>query len=291
MKNAYSVTSTKRIFFDFKWGLWDTETGDELLYQQGHSRSVYGLAFHPDRSLAASCGLGVLARVSDLQSGRSILALEGHVKPVAFHQMDFKPVKVLSGHESKVTLVDVAADGQSIATVSYDRTILLLKEEDLCESQKKNQLLKLPSLIEYIGFCLCCGGHFAGPVYESKDYLDWTEGKGIWMKSEKGSDPELPVRVDSVFTLRSFVEAYKDLCEIRPILPQLLDEFFNLMNEVENEDLVFTLETIVDKFGEEMAPYAAGLCQNLKCINTAESDDPGALAVVGCLRAISTILK
>ena len=35
------------------------------------------------------------------------------------------------------------------------------------------------------------------------------------------------------------------------------------MNEVENEDLVFTLETIVDKFGEEMAPFAFGLCQNL----------------------------
>lgn len=43
----------------------------------------------------------------------------------------------------------------------------------------------------------------------------------------------------------------------------LFTEFFKLMNEVENEDLVFTLETIVDKFGEEMAPYAFGLCQNL----------------------------
>lgn len=40
------------------------------------------------------------------------------------------------------------------------------------------------------------------------------------------------------------------------------------MNEVENEDLVFTLETIVDKFGEEMAPYALGLCQNLVVILT-----------------------
>lgn len=113
-------------------------------------------------------------------------------------------------------------------------------------------------------------------------------------------DPDLPVRVDSVFALRSFVEASKDLNEIRPILPDLLDEFFKLMNEVENEDLVFTLETIVDKFGEEMAPYAFGLCQNLaaafwKCMNAAEADeegdDPGALAAVGCLRAISTILE
>ena len=46
----------------------------------------------------------------------------------------------------------------------------------------------------------------------------------------------------------------------------LISEFFKLMNEVENEDLVFTLETIVDKFGEEMAPYALGLCQNLVII-------------------------
>eukprot|EP00250_Pteridium_aquilinum_P010585 c19495_g1_i1 orf=322-3393(-) len=113
-------------------------------------------------------------------------------------------------------------------------------------------------------------------------------------------DPELPVRVDSVVALRSFVESCKDLNEIRPILPQLLDEFFKLMSEVENEDLVFTLETIVDKFGEEMAPYALGLCQNLaaafwKCIRSSEGeeeeDDSAALAAVGCLRAISTILE
>ncbi|CAE6076732.1 unnamed protein product [Arabidopsis arenosa] len=113
-------------------------------------------------------------------------------------------------------------------------------------------------------------------------------------------DPELPVRVDSVFALRSFIEACKNLDEIRPVLPQLLDEFFKLMNEVENEDLAFTLETIVYKFGEEISPYALGLCQNLasafwRCIDTDngddEADDAGALAAVGCLRAISTILE
>jgi hypothetical protein len=27
--------------------------------------------------------------------------------------------------------------------------------------------------------------------------------------------------------------------------------------------VVFTLETIVEKFGEEMAPFAVGLCQHL----------------------------
>ncbi|KAL1354948.1 hypothetical protein HN51_006987 [Arachis hypogaea] len=62
----------------------------------------------------------------------------------------------------------------------------LLKEEGLREAQKKNRLIKLPSLIEYIGYCLCCGTHFAGPVYEMKDYLDWAEGKGLWSTEAKG---------------------------------------------------------------------------------------------------------
>lgn len=56
----------------------------------------------------------------------------------------------------------------------------------------------------------------------------------------------------------------------------------------------------MDKFGEEMAPYALCLCENLaaafwRCMDTAdaddEADDSGALAAVGCLRAISTILE
>jgi len=55
----------------------------------------------------------------------------------------------------------------------------LLKEEGLRDAQKKNRLIKLPSVIEYVGFCLCCGSHFAGPVFEMKDYLDWTEGQGV----------------------------------------------------------------------------------------------------------------
>ncbi|KAF7828315.1 lysophospholipid acyltransferase 1 [Senna tora] len=78
----------------------------------------------------------------------------------------------------------------------------LLKEQGLREAQKNNRLIKLPSLIEYFGYCLCCGSHFAGPVYEIKDYLDWTEEKGIWSRSEKGSVPS-PYGA----TIRAFLQA------------------------------------------------------------------------------------
>lgn len=113
--------------------------------------------------------------------------------------------------------------------------------------------------------------------------------------------PSLPpqVRVDAIVALRCFVEATEDLSQLRPILPQLLDECFKLMNEVENEDLVFTLETLVEKFGEEISPFAVGLTTNLvqafyKCIeggDSADDEEPaGALASLGCLRAIISIL-
>ncbi|KAM0935786.1 putative importin-beta domain, armadillo-like helical [Dioscorea sansibarensis] len=110
------------------------------------------------------------------------------------------------------------------------------------------------------------------------------------------NDPELPVRVDSVFALQFFIEACEELNEILPILPQLLDEIFKLMNDVENEDLVLCLETIFVKFGGEMGPYAVGLCQNLssmcwRCLERFKADGPGSLGALGCLHAISVILE
>nr|GEX49669.1 importin beta-like SAD2 [Tanacetum cinerariifolium] len=118
----------------------------------------------------------------------------------------------------------------------------LLKEEDLCESQKKNRR--------------------KGGLHRGQNKINARSG------------PELPLRVDSVFTLPSFVEACKDLCEISPILPQLLDELFNLMNEVENEDL----------------NLAAAFW---KCMNTAESGFLTFLLTLNqlCLRSCAECLQ
>eukprot|EP00250_Pteridium_aquilinum_P013631 c21467_g1_i1 orf=479-1855(-) len=65
----------------------------------------------------------------------------------------------------------------------------LLQEEELRPAQKKNRIVHLPSLDEYVGFCLCCGTHLAGPVYEIQDYLDWTADKGQWSSSQKPPSP------------------------------------------------------------------------------------------------------
>jgi U4/U6 small nuclear ribonucleoprotein PRP4 len=49
--------------FDQTWRLWDLETGDCLLEQEGHSRSVYTIAFQRDGALAASAGLDAVGEL------------------------------------------------------------------------------------------------------------------------------------------------------------------------------------------------------------------------------------
>ncbi|KAK9818968.1 hypothetical protein WJX74_009075 [Apatococcus lobatus] len=115
-------------------------------------------------------------------------------------------------------------------------------------------------------------------------------------------DPELPVKVDATMALRPFMEEYEeeDIAALKPLIPQLLNEIFMLMSEVEADDLVVTLEGIVEKFGEEIAPYAVGLCQHLtdafnRTLKMQDDDEDdqgvGALAAFGCLRALSTTLE
>jgi hypothetical protein len=177
-----------------------------------------------------------------------------------------------------------------------------LRQTEPYKSELENMLVQhvFPEFSSPAGHLRAKAAWVAGQ-YANIDFSDQSNfSKALHCVISGMCDLELPVRVDSVFALRSFIEACKDLDEIRPVLPQLLDEFFKLMKEVENEDLAFTLETIVYKFGEEISPYALGLCQNLasafwRCIDTDngddETDDAGALAAVGCLRAISTILE
>jgi hypothetical protein len=116
------------------------------------------------------------------------------------------------------------------------------------------------------------------------------------------NDAELPVRVDAVVSLRSFIEEADEatLTSLHALLPPLLSRFFELMAEVEHEELVFTLEAIVDRFGDAIVPYATGLIVNLvaafwRAIKNGDDgddddDDSGALACLGCLRAMGTIL-
>jgi WD40 repeat protein len=52
--------------FDMTWRLWDCESGECLLEQEGHSRGVYAVAFQQDGALAGSVGLDAIGGLAGL---------------------------------------------------------------------------------------------------------------------------------------------------------------------------------------------------------------------------------
>ena len=112
------------------------------------------------------------------------------------------------------------------------------------------------------------------------------------------ADPELPVRVQAALALQKFLRAEQLTEEIRPVVPQLLQSIFSLMNDIENEDLVSTLETLVDTFPEQVAPLAVPCAQQIAVSFVSyieketddEDDESAAMAAANCLGTLSTLL-
>uniref|UniRef100_A0A6Q2XE09 Pre-mRNA processing factor 4 (PRP4)-like domain-containing protein n=1 Tax=Esox lucius TaxID=8010 RepID=A0A6Q2XE09_ESOLU len=77
------------VIYDNSWRLWDLEAQEEILHQEGHSKGVHDLHFHPDGSLAGTGGLDSFGRVWDLRTGRCVMFLEGHLKEI--YSIAFSP--------------------------------------------------------------------------------------------------------------------------------------------------------------------------------------------------------
>ena len=123
--------------FDGSWRLWDAERAVSvvsssappspdfsvspscLLEQEGHSRAVYCLAWHPDGALLVSAGLDAHARVFDVRTGRAACVLSGHAKGIL--AVDVDPgdgATVATGAEDGCCrLWDLRARGRPLATL------------------------------------------------------------------------------------------------------------------------------------------------------------------------------
>lgn len=54
MKNGYLTSAVSLCSYDNSWRLWDLEVQEEILHQEGHSKGVHDIHFHPDGSLVAT---------------------------------------------------------------------------------------------------------------------------------------------------------------------------------------------------------------------------------------------
>ncbi|KAH8960905.1 hypothetical protein BDL97_05G022200 [Sphagnum fallax] len=81
----------------------------------------------------------------------------------------------------------------------------LIKDEDsLRHAQKQYRLKELPSPIAFTGYCLNCGTHLVGPVFEIKDYMEWTEDKGLWSPTA-AMPPPSPYKFAMVAVFKGFL--------------------------------------------------------------------------------------
>ena len=110
------------------------------------------------------------------------------------------------------------------------------------------------------------------------------------------SDPALPVQIEASKALRFLIEVDGADVTLLPVLPQILNEYFRIMNEIGNDEVVAALQVIIDTFGEHIEPHAIALVTQLSgafrnYIDAGEDDDDAAMAAAQCLECINTVLK
>lgn len=108
-------------------------------------------------------------------------------------------------------------------------------------------------------------------------------------------DPELPVRVASAISLRFIMQNPVAVKALSTSVEHILNQFFDLMQKVDNDELIGALESVVEHFEDHIPPYAAAVCQRLVAAFVRVSDqdngnESSALVGLECLKAIQTVL-
>jgi WD40 repeat protein len=88
---------------------------------------VFDVDFHPDGSLAATSSMDAMGRVWDLRSGKCVIVLAGHIKPVV--SLRFAPDGCVGletmFHYGRLLIWIVFLFSYHMATGSDDHTVLL----------------------------------------------------------------------------------------------------------------------------------------------------------------------
>eukprot|EP01080_Neovahlkampfia_damariscottae_P008673 gene8673-620_t len=113
-------------------------------------------------------------------------------------------------------------------------------------------------------------------------------------------DKDLPVKIEASVTLSEMIKSKLCYDDLEPLLGNILKAYLGLMNEIENDYIVKSLDLIIETYGEKIEPYALDLCRSLseKFIGIVkefpEMDDDEEMAnsaiAYTCLLSIQTIL-
>ena len=120
------------------------------------------------------------------------------------------------------------------------------------------------------------------------------------------SHSDLPVRVNAAIALINMLSHDIAVDFVRPCLKQMVSIFLKLIDDIDYDELIEALKTIVEVFEDDIGPYAIELCQKLgeayiRMFNAAQSgqgggmeleeDTESSLTAFGLMTAIRRIME
>ncbi|CAM9092964.1 unnamed protein product [Pylaiella littoralis] len=109
-------------------------------------------------------------------------------------------------------------------------------------------------------------------------------------------DSALPVQIEAASSLRFLIELDEAEEPVLQVLPDILNEYFRIMQEIGLDEVVAALDLIIEKFQDHIAPHAAALTQQLtRCFleyaSAGSDDDDACMAASQVIEAVSTVLQ
>ncbi|GJQ13433.1 hypothetical protein GpartN1_g5224.t1 [Galdieria partita] len=125
-----------------------------------------------------------------------------------------------------------------------------------------------------------------------------------WLKSYVHclTDQDVVVRVRSIVGLQRLVEQDAIVDCLRPYVGHILQTIFQLFGQVDQSELLDTLECFIEKYSQDLVPYAAEICEKLRDAflfyvrrieeeKNGEEEEELSLTIIGCLNGIDSILE
>ncbi|GJD08107.1 Importin beta-like SAD2 [Galdieria sulphuraria] len=126
-----------------------------------------------------------------------------------------------------------------------------------------------------------------------------------WLKSYINclTDQDIVVRVRSIVGLQRLVEQDAIANFLRPYVGHILQTIFQLFGQVDQSELLDTLECLIEKYSQDLAPYATEICEKLRDAflfyigrmegeeQRSEEEEEISLSIIGCLNGIDSMLE
>lgn len=239
-------------------------------------------------------------RAAILQFMLDVVQLRGNEHLVTF--MSFAVHKILTPYLATPPEQRNYALKDAALLVVGNLAPLLKKSPTFKDSlEEMMHLHVMPELVSPIGFMRSRACWIFGQFYniQYKNVDSFLNAVQIVVNSV--NDKELPVRVYSALSLHFLVKAKTVKPKIESILPQLLEAFMSLMGEIDNDDLVAALQSLIKKYSKQVSHLAPAIASKLieqygKLISRGtelfdDDDQTGMLTAMQLLKAIETLLE